>query len=90
MSPKRPATHPCSAGPHQRLADAPQKRSPARSCAARRACAHVPATPIIVGLAGFNTAYVLQGAVVVALVAVVVDLGFERMGTRWGRWRAAV
>jgi osmoprotectant transport system permease protein len=49
----------------------------------------VPATPIIVGLAGFNTAYVLQGAVVVALVAVVVDLGFERLGARWGRWRAA-
>jgi osmoprotectant transport system permease protein len=47
-------------------------------------------SPIIVGLAGFNTAYVLQGAVVVALVAVVVDLGFERLGTRWGRWRAAV
>jgi osmoprotectant transport system permease protein len=46
--------------------------------------------PIIVGLAGFNTAYVLQGAVVVALVAVVVDLGFERLGSRWGRWRATV
>jgi osmoprotectant transport system permease protein len=46
-------------------------------------------SPIIVGLAGFNTAYVLQGAVVVALVAVVVDLGFARLGTRWGRWRAA-
>jgi osmoprotectant transport system permease protein len=47
-------------------------------------------SPIIVGLAGFNTAYVLQGAVVVALMAVVVDLGFERLGARWGRWRAAV
>ena len=47
-------------------------------------------SPIIVGLAGFNTAYVLQGAVVVALVAVVVDLGFERLGSRWGRWRATV
>jgi osmoprotectant transport system permease protein len=46
-------------------------------------------SPIIVGLAGFNTAYVLQGAVVVALLAVVVDLGFERLGARWGRWRAA-
>lgn len=46
-------------------------------------------SPIIVGLAGFNTAYVLQGAVVVALVAVVVDLGFERLGARWGRWQAA-
>jgi osmoprotectant transport system permease protein len=47
-------------------------------------------SPIIVGLAGFNNAYVLQGAVVVALVAVVVDLAFERLATRCGRWRAAV
>jgi osmoprotectant transport system permease protein len=43
--------------------------------------------PIIVGLAGFNTAYVVQGAVVVALLAVVVDLGFERAGAWAGRWR---
>ena len=34
-------------------------------------------SPIIVGLSGFNTAYVLQGAVLVALLAVVVDLAFE-------------
>jgi osmoprotectant transport system permease protein len=46
-------------------------------------------SPIIVGLAGFNTAYVLQGAVMVALLAVVVDLSFERAGARLGRWRHA-
>jgi osmoprotectant transport system permease protein len=46
-------------------------------------------SPIIVGLSGFNTAYVIQGALVVALLAVVVDLGFERVGARLGRWRAA-
>lgn len=36
-------------------------------------------SPIIVGLSGFNTAYVLQGAVLVGMLAVVVDLGFERL-----------
>jgi osmoprotectant transport system permease protein len=40
-------------------------------------------TPIIVGLNGFNTAYVLQGALVVGLLAVVVDAGFERISRRW-------
>jgi osmoprotectant transport system permease protein len=44
-------------------------------------------SPIIVGLAGFNTAYVIQGAVVVGLLAMVVDLGFERAGAWAGRWR---
>ena len=39
-------------------------------------------SPIIVGLSGFNTAYVLQGAVLVALLAVVVDLAFERIAER--------
>lgn len=39
-------------------------------------------SPIIVGLSGFNTAYVLQGAVLVGLLAVVVDLGFERLMPR--------
>ncbi len=39
-------------------------------------------SPIIVGLSGFNTAYVLQGAVLVALLAVVVDLAFERYTPR--------
>ena len=36
-------------------------------------------SPIIVGLSGFNTAYVIQGALVVASLAVVVDLAFERL-----------
>ena len=39
-------------------------------------------SPIIVGLNGFNTAYVLQGAVVVGMLAVVVDMGFERLARR--------
>jgi osmoprotectant transport system permease protein len=38
-------------------------------------------SPIIVGLAGFNTAYVIQGALLVALLAVAVDLCFAR----WAR-----
>ena len=44
-------------------------------------------SPIIVGLSGFNTAYVLQGAVLVALLAVVVDLAFEVVAERvaWQR-----
>ena len=44
-------------------------------------------TPIIVGLAGFNTAYIIQGAVVVGLLAIVVDLGFERLLRFLDRWR---
>ena len=36
-------------------------------------------TPIIVGLSGFNTAYIIQGAIVVGLLAIVVDLGFDRL-----------
>jgi osmoprotectant transport system permease protein len=36
-------------------------------------------SPIIVGLSGFNTAYVLQGALLVAMLAIVVDMGFERL-----------
>ena len=35
-------------------------------------------SPIIVGLAGFNTAYVLQGALLAGLLALGVDLCFER------------
>ena len=46
-------------------------------------------SPIIVGLSGFNTAYVIQGALVLGLLALVVDGVFERIG-RWAeRWRAA-
>ena len=44
-------------------------------------------SPIIVGLGGFNTAYVLQGAVLVGLLAVVVDVAFERLARRL-MWRA--
>jgi osmoprotectant transport system permease protein len=47
-------------------------------------------SPIIVGLSGFNTAYVIQGALVVALLAVVTDLAFDRLGRRFGRWRFPV
>lgn len=43
-------------------------------------------SPIIVGLSGFNTAYVLQGAVLVGMLAVVTDMGFERLA-RCLSWR---
>jgi osmoprotectant transport system permease protein len=39
-------------------------------------------SPIIVGLSGFNTAYVLQGALLVGLLAVVTDLAFEHLARR--------
>ena len=39
-------------------------------------------SPIIVGLSGFNTAYVLQGAVLVGLLAVAADMAFERLASR--------
>ena len=45
--------------------------------------------PIIVGLSGFNTAYVIQGAVLVGLLAVAVDLAFERLQRRLARWQEA-
>lgn len=45
--------------------------------------------PIIVGLSGFNTAYVLQGAVLVGLLAVVTDLAFERLAQHLARWQTA-
>ncbi len=44
-------------------------------------------SPIIVGLSGFNTAYVLQGAVLVGMLAIVVDMAFERLANRVA-WRA--
>jgi osmoprotectant transport system permease protein len=44
-------------------------------------------SPIIVGLSGFNTAYVLQGAVLVGLLAVAVDMAFERLAHRVA-WQA--
>jgi osmoprotectant transport system permease protein len=36
-------------------------------------------TPIVVGLSGFNTAYIIQGAVLVGLLAIVTDLCFDRL-----------
>lgn len=36
-------------------------------------------TPIIIGLSGFNTAYIMQGAILVALAAIIVDHAFERL-----------
>ena len=41
--------------------------------------------PIIVGLNGSNTAYVLQGALLVALLAVSLDQAFELLARRLGR-----
>jgi ABC-type proline/glycine betaine transport system permease subunit len=32
---------------------------------------------------------VIQGALLVGLLAIVVDLGFERVGRRLDRWRSA-
>ena len=46
-------------------------------------------SPIIVGLSGFNTAYVIQGALVVGLLAVVTDLLFARAGRCLERWKRA-
>lgn len=39
-------------------------------------------SPIIVGLSGFNTAYVLQGALLVGLLAMATDMAFERLARR--------
>lgn len=44
-------------------------------------------TPIIIGLSGFNMAYVVQGAILVALAAIIVDRGFERLALRVNRHR---
>jgi osmoprotectant transport system permease protein len=43
-------------------------------------------SPIIIGLNGNNTAYVLQGAVLVTGLALVIDLGFEVATTYSRRW----
>ncbi|PWC41736.1 ABC transporter permease [Azospirillum sp. TSO22-1] len=43
--------------------------------------------PIIIGLNGANQAYVIQGAAVVAALALVLDLGFERLTAALSRWR---
>ena len=44
-------------------------------------------SPIIVGLSGFNTAYVIQGAVLVALLAICCDQLFERLQRRLSAWQ---
>lgn len=44
-------------------------------------------SPIIIGLSGFNTAYVLQGALVLAALAISTDLAFGRLTSHLGRWR---
>lgn len=46
-------------------------------------------SPIIIGLSGFNTAYVIQGALLVALLAIVVDLAFEQWARHLARWQPA-
>jgi osmoprotectant transport system permease protein len=45
-------------------------------------------SPIIIGLNGNNTAYVLQGALLVTGLALVVDLGFEVILARMHRWKS--
>jgi len=44
-------------------------------------------SPIIVGLSGYNTAYVIQGAMLVGLLAIVADLGFSALARWVSRWR---
>jgi osmoprotectant transport system permease protein len=44
-------------------------------------------SPIIIGLNAANVAYVLQGAILVGLLAIVLDLGFDRLVARARRWR---
>jgi osmoprotectant transport system permease protein len=46
-------------------------------------------SPIIVGLNGSNLAYVIQGAVLVGLLAIAVDLAFDQLVARLASWRAA-
>ncbi|GGP28302.1 ABC transporter permease [Silvimonas amylolytica] len=46
-------------------------------------------SPIIVGLSGFNTAYIIEGALLVGLLAVVTDLAFERLMIHSQQWRLA-
>jgi osmoprotectant transport system permease protein len=46
--------------------------------------------PIIIGLNGANSAYVIQGALVVACLAVFLDLAFGRLVRRVSRWQAPI
>ena len=46
-------------------------------------------SPIILGLSAANTAYVLQGAILVGLLALTVDAAFDMLAARWEAYRAA-
>lgn len=46
-------------------------------------------SPIIIGLSGFNTPYVLQGALLTGLLAITTDCGFEFLSRRTQRWKLA-
>lgn len=45
-------------------------------------------SPIIEGLSGSNTAYVIQGALIVGLLAVLTDMAFDRLERRLRRFSA--
>jgi len=45
--------------------------------------AHNLGSPIIIGINGYNTAYVLQGALVLGLLAITCDLALGRLARRW-------
>ena len=45
-------------------------------------------SPIIIGLNGNNTAYIIQGALLVSGLAIVVDMGFGALSRKIGRWRS--
>ncbi len=47
-------------------------------------------SPIIIGLSGFNTAYVLQGALLTGLLAITVDIAFECLSQQSQRWKFRV
>ncbi len=46
-------------------------------------------SPIIIGLDAANLAYVLQGAILVGMLAIVLDLAFDRLVAAAQRWRSA-
>jgi osmoprotectant transport system permease protein len=46
-------------------------------------------SPIILGLSGSNAAYVLQGAILLALLAVLLDAAFERVRLWLSRWQTS-
>jgi len=46
-------------------------------------------SPIIIGLSGFNTAYVLQGAILTVLLAITADGAFEYLSGRAQVWKLA-